>query len=182
MRHLHTAAAVLGAAVLLALSGCTPSGFTEHRFEDVRVAVPDGWAESPADALDDTWQFGLDDSAEGETRARLRVAPMYGSSPHPVNAESTLFADAEMGQRYGKDFHADVREETEIEGARSAFKTEFTYSSTTGTAMTGRWWFMSNPDTGQVSGVELVGESDALDPDLIRDVERTLELDPQDEG
>ena len=145
----------------------------------VAVSIPSSWVETPDDDLQDgDWTMGYDDAQE-EPAVRLRMAPAINDSPHPDIAEGELVARAMAGGYYGTEWEGVHREKTDIPGAFRGFVTDFTYVSSDGKDMNGRWWLMTSPDTYEVAALEISGESDVLTEDLIEEISSSVRLEPQ---
>ena len=67
----------------------------------------------------------------------------------------------------------------DIPGAFRGFVTDFTYVSSEGEDMVGRWWLMTKPDTYEVVALEIAGQDDALTEDLLETISESVELSPQ---
>ena len=145
---------------------------------DVAVSIPEGWVTSPDEEMDGDWTEGYDDAAE-DPAIRIRMAPMINDSPHPDIAEADLVARAMAGGYYGTEWEGVHRGKEDIPGAFRGFVTDFTYVSSEGEDMVGRWWLMTKPDTYEVVALEIAGQDDALTEDLLETISESVELSPQ---
>lgn len=145
---------------------------------DAAVSIPADWVPSPDAEMDGDWTEGFDD-AEEDPAIRIRMAPMINDSPHPDIAEAELVARAMAGGYYGSEWDGVHRSKEDIPGAFRGFVTDFTYVSSDGEDMTGRWWLMTHPDTYEVVALEIAGQDDVLTEELLEDISATVALKPQ---
>ncbi|MFC0582448.1 hypothetical protein [Micrococcoides hystricis] len=145
---------------------------------DISVSAPETWEETPAEGLSETWKVGLDDDPSNP-KVRLRVAPVFGDTPHPDMAEAELFGLAQAGGLYGEGFKANNRRDEDLKGAKKGYVTDFEYDANDGSKMVGRWWFFQHPVTNNVTAVEIVGNEDTLTDELLQQIDQSLELKTQ---
>lgn len=150
----------------------------EKQMGDVSVAIPADWVESPEEEMDGDWTVGFDDAAE-DPAIRIRMAPMINDSPHPDIAEAELVSRAMVGGYYGTEWEGVHRGKADITGSFRGFVTDFTYVSSDGDDMVGRWWLMTDPNTYEVAALEIAGQEDVLTDELLEQISDSVALKPQ---